>query len=228
MIVFLLYILPYTVLITFLSSFLIIQLPLVESERRIRSGVPPELNGISKDTDDLDGEETSNRSRRSEKKSSPMMTADGAYASQSSFSMTKKMNNQSCLLKDNPLRHHLLEGNFFLGACICAAVAKAGCRLISGKRLDDRRDDSSSSKSIEQQQQQMIRATVARALLIIASCLTLANSDLPEKAATVDDRLRMNLCLKVLLLAQQVSALLDMELHEIIRRNQVSCIFSFV
>ncbi|OQR75691.1 coatomer subunit beta-like [Tropilaelaps mercedesae] len=166
-----------------------------------------ECNGVANDFGmDLDEVRKGTRTSPSvgsvplEKKSSPMMTADGSYATQSVFSMTSDANGRLSWTSSNQaLRSHLLKGDFFLGACICGSVTKAACRLVSSRKVTAKEDECLGSK---RDARINIHETVVRGLRIIASCLALADSGLAAKRATADDRLRMGLCVQLLLQAQ--------------------------
>lgn len=70
----------------------------------------------------------------SEKKSLPVVTADGTYATQSAFIMANSIDNgTSSPWGHKVLLSHMIKGNFFIGTCVCGAVTKAACRFVTTK-----------------------------------------------------------------------------------------------
>lgn len=115
--------------------------------------------------------------------SARLVTSDGTYATQSAFSM----NQSSKKPEDNvpSLRRFLLEGDFFIGAALCASLTKMIRRLQM----------SPNTGAIGGGDKHKI---VAEGLYIMASILRFGTSGLATKAITADDIDRIQLCIRVL------------------------------
>ncbi|XP_022668005.1 coatomer subunit beta-like isoform X2 [Varroa destructor] len=134
----------------------------------------------------------------SEKKSLPVVTADGTYATQSAFIMANSIaNGTSSPWGHKVLLSHMIKGNFFIGTCVCGAVTKAACRFVTTKGTSVEQDTTQKDGLVVNRHE-----IVARALRVIVFCLALADSSMFKGPATTDDRLRMMLCIRLLLLAQ--------------------------
>ncbi|KAI3382227.1 hypothetical protein SNEBB_003689 [Seison nebaliae] len=118
----------------------------------------------------------------------PQVTADGTYATQSAFINSKSTDSSKKAAERNRplLRAKLMEGEFFIGASICASLTKLSLRF----------------RSIEKETNDNWRATtnrfIAETMFIIASMLHLGKTNLPKKPITDDDAHRMGTCIKIL------------------------------
>ncbi|KAL0272803.1 UNVERIFIED_CONTAM: hypothetical protein PYX00_005639 [Menopon gallinae] len=107
-----------------------------------------------------------------------LVTSDGTYATQSSFSTLATSKKGEAR---PPLRQYLMDGEFFIGAALGTTLAKLALRY----------------NSIVRDKAKQNRFT-AEAMLIMSSILHLGKSGLPSKAMTNDDADRLFLCLRVL------------------------------
>lgn len=163
------------------------ELPLTDSELAKAAGQQQQQQQTQQDKEGTAGEDkekvgtsaSSGAQSSSSSSSARLVTSDGTYATQSAFSM----NQSSKKPEDNvpSLRRFLLEGDFFIGAALCASLTKMIRRLqMSSPTTDDK------------------HKIVAEGLYIMASILRFGTSGLATKAITADDIDRIQLCIRVL------------------------------
>lgn len=104
-----------------------------------------------------------------------LVTSDGTYATQSAFSAASTGKKEE---KRPPLVQYMMEGDFFIGACLSATLAKLALRY----------------KAMETDEQKRNRLQ-AEVMLVMSSILQLGRSGLPSKAMTHDDAERISLSL---------------------------------
>ncbi|KJH47708.1 adaptin region [Dictyocaulus viviparus] len=107
-----------------------------------------------------------------------LVTADGTYATQSAFSVASKSPNR----EKPPLRQFLLDGDFFLGACLATILNK----LV---------DLFTKNNAANPQRSNRFRA---ECMFILASIINLGKSGLAKHNITEDDLDRMGTTIKLL------------------------------
>ncbi|XP_055609985.1 coatomer subunit beta [Uranotaenia lowii] len=141
------------------------EVPIVEAEQRRLLG------------EDTENDENNSPNQISAAVPNNKVTSDGTYATQSVFSVAPI----ALKVERPPLRQHLMEGDFFIGATLASTLTKLVLRFIE-------------LESNEKKQNRVC----SRSMLIMSSILHLGKSGLPKKGITNDDTDRIFLCLKTL------------------------------
>ncbi|CAH1975588.1 unnamed protein product [Acanthoscelides obtectus] len=105
-----------------------------------------------------------------------LVTSDGTYATQSAFNTTSK----SAKEQRPALRQYLMDGDFFIGACLASTLAKLALKF---------------GEIATPQQRNKFDAEV---MLIMAGIIHLGKSGLPTKPITNDDTDHILFCLRTL------------------------------